>query len=177
MILCDFGEAVFGAQKYGKDVMPDPYRAPEIVMHQAWDAKIDIWGAAMTVGRARAPLEVPLLTQRRSGPYSKAETYTRSRTRTIRAAGWRPKPPTWPAPSPCWARRPRRCPISGMACATSSTRMVWALPPPHAGSHSADKSQEISFRTSTFPTSRLNPRPRDWRARRRICFFGLCGGC
>jgi serine/threonine-protein kinase SRPK3 len=50
-VLCDFGDAQFGAKggKYNGEVMPDLYRAPEIVLATAWDEKIDIWSIGCMV--------------------------------------------------------------------------------------------------------------------------------
>lgn len=48
-VLCDFGDAVMGEETYAGHVMPDLYRAPEMIMAVKWDEKIDIWGLAMTV--------------------------------------------------------------------------------------------------------------------------------
>lgn len=42
-ILCDFGEARSTEQKYDDDIMPEIYRAPEVIMHMEWDQKADIW--------------------------------------------------------------------------------------------------------------------------------------
>ncbi|KAK7546780.1 putative serine/threonine protein kinase [Phyllosticta citricarpa] len=48
-VLGDFGDAVMGGETYAAHVMPDLYRAPEMITGIRWDAKIDIWGLAMTV--------------------------------------------------------------------------------------------------------------------------------
>ncbi|KAK8243410.1 kinase-like domain-containing protein [Phyllosticta capitalensis] len=48
-VLCDFGDAVMGEETYAGHVMPDLYRAPEMIMGVKWDEKIDIWGLAMTI--------------------------------------------------------------------------------------------------------------------------------
>jgi serine/threonine-protein kinase SRPK3 len=48
-VLCDFGYAVFGKKKYTGEVMPDLYRAPELVLHAPWDEKIDIWSLGLMV--------------------------------------------------------------------------------------------------------------------------------
>lgn len=40
--LIDLGEARFGQNTYGEQVMPDLYRAPEVLLGLPWDAKIDI---------------------------------------------------------------------------------------------------------------------------------------
>ncbi|EER37888.1 protein kinase [Histoplasma capsulatum H143] len=47
--ICDFGEARFadGDFELNDDIMPDVYRAPEVVMRMAWNNKVDIWSVAM----------------------------------------------------------------------------------------------------------------------------------
>jgi serine/threonine-protein kinase SRPK3 len=53
-VLCDFGDAQFGEETYQGEVMPDLYRAPEIVLSIRWDEKIDIWSVGLMVsGRTR----------------------------------------------------------------------------------------------------------------------------
>ncbi|EEQ86727.2 serine/threonine protein kinase [Blastomyces dermatitidis ER-3] len=42
-VLCDFGAAWIGEGKHRGDVMPDFYRAPEVILGMEWDCKIDIW--------------------------------------------------------------------------------------------------------------------------------------
>ncbi|POR35272.1 Uncharacterized protein TPAR_04552 [Tolypocladium paradoxum] len=44
-VICDFGAARIGqpGQKYRGDVMPDCYRAPEVILDMEWDQKIDVW--------------------------------------------------------------------------------------------------------------------------------------
>ena len=48
-ILCDFGDAQFGQTEYVGEVMPDLYRAPEIVLGIPWNKKIDIWSVGLMV--------------------------------------------------------------------------------------------------------------------------------
>lgn len=48
-VLCDFGEARFGRESYGEHVLPDLYRAPEILLRIEWDEKIDIWTLGLVV--------------------------------------------------------------------------------------------------------------------------------
>ena len=48
-ILCDFGEARIGNQKHRGDIMPDVYRAPEVILQIDWDKKIDIWAIGTMV--------------------------------------------------------------------------------------------------------------------------------
>ena len=49
-IICDFGDAQFGKEEYLGEVMPDLYRAPEIVLGISWNEKIDIWAVGLMVG-------------------------------------------------------------------------------------------------------------------------------
>ncbi|KAE8165465.1 U4/U6 small nuclear ribonucleo protein PRP4 [Aspergillus tamarii] len=46
-LLSDFGEARFGDQQHREDIMPNPYRAPEVILKSSWDYKVDIWNVAM----------------------------------------------------------------------------------------------------------------------------------
>ncbi|KAL2024254.1 hypothetical protein VTK56DRAFT_9410 [Thermocarpiscus australiensis] len=48
-VLCDFGEARFGKQSYDEEVMPDLYRAPEILLGIEWNEKVDIWALGLTL--------------------------------------------------------------------------------------------------------------------------------
>ncbi|RAK71838.1 putative protein kinase [Aspergillus fijiensis CBS 313.89] len=48
-ILADFGEARFGDKKQNGDIMPNVYRAPEVILRSCWDYKVDIWNIAMVV--------------------------------------------------------------------------------------------------------------------------------
>ena len=48
-IISDFGDAQFGDPPFCEDVMPDLYRAPEIILRIAWDEKIDIWAFGLMV--------------------------------------------------------------------------------------------------------------------------------
>jgi len=42
-IPCDLGEARVGTQKFRGDIMPEIYRAPEVILDMEWDSKVDIW--------------------------------------------------------------------------------------------------------------------------------------
>jgi serine/threonine protein kinase len=46
-VITDYGAARLGDpdsdEKHSGDVMPGPYRAPEIIMGGDWDSKIDMW--------------------------------------------------------------------------------------------------------------------------------------
>ena len=48
-ILTDFGSARMGQEKHRGDVMPDVYRAPEVILDMEWDSKIDIWSVGLMV--------------------------------------------------------------------------------------------------------------------------------
>jgi serine/threonine protein kinase len=48
-LLCDFSEARFETSSNVDLVMPDVYRAPEVVLGMPWSYPIDLWGFAMTV--------------------------------------------------------------------------------------------------------------------------------
>jgi len=48
-ILCDFGGARIGRQKFSHIVQPAIYRAPEVVLNMDWDHKIDIWNVGALV--------------------------------------------------------------------------------------------------------------------------------
>lgn len=50
-VLCDLGEARFGDKEHRDDIMPDVYRAPEVILGMKWDYKVDIWSVAMMVRR------------------------------------------------------------------------------------------------------------------------------
>ncbi|KAB8242423.1 kinase-like domain-containing protein [Aspergillus flavus] len=46
-ILADFGEARLGDQEHNEDIMPNVYRAPEVILRSNWGYKVDIWSVAM----------------------------------------------------------------------------------------------------------------------------------
>ncbi|KAK2737832.1 hypothetical protein FQN57_007390 [Myotisia sp. PD_48] len=46
-IITDFGEARFADKENREDIMPDQYRAPEVILQMKWDNKVDIWGIGM----------------------------------------------------------------------------------------------------------------------------------
>ena len=48
-VLTDFGDAQVGERPFAVEVMPDLYRAPEIVLGIAWGEKIDIWALGLMV--------------------------------------------------------------------------------------------------------------------------------
>lgn len=49
-VLCDLGEGRLGTENQQGDIMPDIYRAPEVIMNMKWDKKVDIWNVGMVVG-------------------------------------------------------------------------------------------------------------------------------
>lgn len=46
-VLCDLGEARLGIDQQQGDIMPDIYRAPEVMLDMTWDCKVDIWNVGM----------------------------------------------------------------------------------------------------------------------------------
>lgn len=48
-VICDFGEAKVGPGPFTGEVMPDLYRAPEIILYIPWAEKIDIWSMGLLV--------------------------------------------------------------------------------------------------------------------------------
>ncbi|KAJ9214878.1 hypothetical protein DTO166G4_3470 [Paecilomyces variotii] len=48
-VLCDLGEARLGTDQQRGDIMPDIYRAPEVVLNMTWDYKVDIWNVGMLI--------------------------------------------------------------------------------------------------------------------------------
>ncbi|KAL4915211.1 kinase-like domain-containing protein [Aspergillus aurantiobrunneus] len=42
-VLCDLGEARIGTDHQQGDIMPDIYRAPEVILDMSWDYKVGIW--------------------------------------------------------------------------------------------------------------------------------------
>jgi serine/threonine protein kinase len=71
-VLCDFGAARIG-EKHKGDIMPLPYRTPEVILKMEWDSKVDIWSLMVMVRIKRLSRKFhPLLTHGRSGIYSKA---------------------------------------------------------------------------------------------------------
>ena len=47
--LADLSEARFGDQVNTDLIMPDVYRAPEVILGASWDFKIDIWSLGVLV--------------------------------------------------------------------------------------------------------------------------------
>ncbi|PYH37520.1 CMGC protein kinase [Aspergillus neoniger CBS 115656] len=46
-LLSDFGEARFTEEEHDEDIMPNLYRAPEVVLKMNWDSKVDVWSIAL----------------------------------------------------------------------------------------------------------------------------------
>jgi serine/threonine protein kinase len=42
-VITDFSEARLGLGPHRDDIMPDVYRAPEVIFDAPWDEKVDIW--------------------------------------------------------------------------------------------------------------------------------------
>jgi serine/threonine protein kinase len=71
-VLVDFGAARIGVKHKG-DIMPLPYRAPEVILNMEWDSKVDIWSMMVMVRIKRLSRKAhPLLTHGRSGMFLKA---------------------------------------------------------------------------------------------------------
>lgn len=49
-ILCDLGEARIDKDMHNGDIMPDIYRAPEVILGMNWATKVDIWAVGVMVG-------------------------------------------------------------------------------------------------------------------------------
>ena len=48
-VICDLGEARQGPGPFLGEVLPDLYRAPEILLYIPWTEKIDIWSLGLMV--------------------------------------------------------------------------------------------------------------------------------
>ncbi|KAF7169144.1 hypothetical protein CNMCM5623_001931 [Aspergillus felis] len=48
-VLCDLGEARLGTDQQQGDIMPDIYRAPEVILDMTWNYKVDIWNVGMVI--------------------------------------------------------------------------------------------------------------------------------
>ncbi|BCS04295.1 uncharacterized protein AKAW2_80096S [Aspergillus luchuensis] len=48
-VLCDLGEGRLGVDNQTGDIMPDIYRAPEVILNMNWDNKVDIWNVGMVI--------------------------------------------------------------------------------------------------------------------------------
>lgn len=59
--LCDLSEARFGNIPNVDLVMPDVYRAPEVILGMPWSYSIDVWGFAMTAAMGLVRAETAVL--------------------------------------------------------------------------------------------------------------------
>ena len=50
LILSDLGSARFGQETFTGDIMPDVYRAPEVMLGMEWSSKVDLWSVGVMVG-------------------------------------------------------------------------------------------------------------------------------
>lgn len=48
-LLSDLGECRFTDRDNSGAIMPNQYRAPEVILKMNWDLKVDIWNVAMLV--------------------------------------------------------------------------------------------------------------------------------
>ena len=48
-VICDLGSARMGHDSYKGDVMPDTYRAPEVILGMEWSSKVDVWSLGVMV--------------------------------------------------------------------------------------------------------------------------------
>lgn len=58
-VISDFGDAQYGEGDFDGEVMPDLYRAPEIILGIPWDEKIDIWALGLMVRDSPATRDLP----------------------------------------------------------------------------------------------------------------------
>lgn len=56
-LLSDFGEARYGDEEHDEDIMPNVYRAPEVILRMNWGYKVDIWNVALLVSGS-TPLDL-----------------------------------------------------------------------------------------------------------------------
>ena len=47
LILSDMGSARFGQETFKGDIMPDVYRAPEVILGMEWSSKVDLWSVGV----------------------------------------------------------------------------------------------------------------------------------
>lgn len=59
-VLCDLGEARIATDEQNGDIMPDIYRAPEVILCMNWDHKVDIWNVGMVVRMIIYAVVLPL---------------------------------------------------------------------------------------------------------------------
>lgn len=56
--ICDLSEARFGDQHHRGIIMPDVYRAPEVILDMEWSYPVDIWALGMTVSTSKTRLGI-----------------------------------------------------------------------------------------------------------------------
>lgn len=49
LMLSDMGSARFGQETFKGDIMPDVYRAPEVILGMEWSSKVDLWSVGVMV--------------------------------------------------------------------------------------------------------------------------------
>lgn len=54
-LLSDFGEARYGDEEHDEDIMPNVYRALEVILRMNWGYKVDIWNVALLVSGSISP--------------------------------------------------------------------------------------------------------------------------
>ena len=74
LVICDFGAARLGAKHCG-DVMPGPYRAPEVILGMEWDYKVDIWSVGAMVCESELRFG-SVLSPRRFGIFTKENGFS-----------------------------------------------------------------------------------------------------
>ncbi|KKZ58530.1 hypothetical protein EMCG_05518 [[Emmonsia] crescens] len=52
---CDFSDAIFDDQEHDELIMPEPLRAPGILLRMEWNNKVDIWSFAVVAWQLVAP--------------------------------------------------------------------------------------------------------------------------
>ncbi|KAL1845540.1 hypothetical protein Daus18300_014503 [Diaporthe australafricana] len=49
LVLSDLGSAKFGQETFTGDMMPDVYRAPEVILGMEWSSKVDLWSVGVMI--------------------------------------------------------------------------------------------------------------------------------
>jgi len=49
LVLSDMGSARFGQETFTGDIMPDVYRAPEVILGMEWSSKVDLWSVGVMI--------------------------------------------------------------------------------------------------------------------------------
>ena len=89
-LICDLGEARLGDREHSDEIMPDPYRAPEVILGMKWSYPVDIWSMGLTVGPVRVvstgprmPIEKSNANARRPGTSTDGNSSFTGSTLTI----------------------------------------------------------------------------------------------